>query len=209
MTPVLYSFRRCPYAMRARLALARAGITVVLREVVLARKPAAMLEASPKGTVPVLVLPNGPVLDESLDIMAWALGATLFSPREAALVAANDGAFKTALDRYKYPDRKHADKTAGEYRDEAVVYLHQLDGYAGSGPNTAAISTLEFAVLPFVRQFRSVDEHWFDSLPFIALHQRLQHFLNSASFAQIMTRFPEWEAGQPPLLTDFQNTTAQ
>ncbi|RZJ25863.1 MAG: glutathione S-transferase, partial [Haliea sp.] len=113
--PVLYSFRRCPYAMRARLALAVSAQPHELREIVLRNKPAAMLSASPKGTVPVLVLPDGQVLDESLDIMRWALGrndpAQWLSPAGAshgamdALIAGNDGTFKQHLDRYKYPNR--------------------------------------------------------------------------------------------------------
>ncbi len=130
--PVLYSFRRCPYAMRARLAIAASGLSVELREVVLKNKPAELLAASAKGTVPVLVLPNGQVIDESLDVMLWALGQhdpyAWLEPKNAAaamstiatmadmlaLIAANDGAFKHNLDRYKYPHRYATEQTDGD-----------------------------------------------------------------------------------------------
>src|SRR5690606_39916647 len=115
MTPILYSFRRCPYAMRARLAIAVSKQQCELREVILRDKPPALLQASPKGTVPVLVLPHGKVIDESLDIMLWALGQSdpegWLKPQHAshdemmALIATCDQDFKPALDRYKYPDR--------------------------------------------------------------------------------------------------------
>jgi glutathione S-transferase len=112
VAPILYTFRRCPYAMRARLALSSARLDIRLREVVLRDKPVAMLEASPKGTVPVLVLPNGEVIDESLDVMRWALAQSnpeswlsADAAETDALIAQNDGPFKRALDRYKYPNR--------------------------------------------------------------------------------------------------------
>ncbi len=113
--PILYSFRRCPYAMRARMAIAASGQTCALREVVLRNKPPEMIAVSPKGTVPVLVLPDERVIEESLEIMHWALGrndpqgwlAPLNDDRDAldAMIAENDGPFKDALDRYKYPTR--------------------------------------------------------------------------------------------------------
>ena len=114
-TPILYSFRRCPYAMRARLAIAVSGQTCALREVVLRNKPPEMIQASPKGTVPVMLLPNGHVLEESLEIMHWALNKSdpegwLAPLNEASdhintLISENDGSFKENLDRYKYPTR--------------------------------------------------------------------------------------------------------
>jgi glutathione S-transferase len=138
--PVLYSFRRCPYAMRARLALTIAGIRCELREVRLRAKPAAMLAASPKGTVPVLVLADGTVLDESLDIMRWALNhrdpEAWLTRDDAALIAMNDGAFKHDLDGYKYPQRHHSDPAA--YRDRGLLFLQTLDATQRSCRSSAS-----------------------------------------------------------------------
>ena len=126
---ILYSFRRCPYAMRARLALAISETSYVLREVVLARKPAAMLEASPKGTVPVLVLSDGTVIDESIDILRWALAQDnpegWLERDDAALIERNDGPFKHDLDRYKYPERHDSD--AMTHRERGMEFLSLLD----------------------------------------------------------------------------------
>jgi len=134
ITPIFYSFRRCPHAMRARLAIATAGIMVELREIELRNKPEAMLAVSPKGTVQVLQFENGSVIDESLDIMLWALDQN--DPErllEAAwledamhLIHKNDGEFKTALDRYKYADRT-LEYSAGHYRQQGEVFLSKLE----------------------------------------------------------------------------------
>ena len=129
--PILYSFRRCPYAMRARMAVAVSGVHVELREVVLRDKPPEMLEASPKGTVPVLVLPDGGVLEQSLDIMRWALAHSdpkdWLTHDDQNLVLATDGPFKEALDRYKYPHRY--DLTDGSaHRDAALMHLGDVRG---------------------------------------------------------------------------------
>ena len=127
--PILYSFRRCPYAMRARLALAVSNTACTLREVKISAKPAAMLTASPKGTVPVLVQADGTVIDESLDIMRWAL--TQRDPEDwlarddPALIARNDGAFKHDLDRYKYPERHGSDALV--HRETGLAFLRALD----------------------------------------------------------------------------------
>ena len=122
--PILYSFRRCPYAIRARLALAVSGTRGELREVKLSAKPQAMLDASPKGTVPVLVLPGGTMLDESLDIMRWALAKRdpegWLTRDDAALIAMNDGPFKHDLDRFKYPERHGADPRAHQRKRPGV-----------------------------------------------------------------------------------------
>ena len=131
--PVLYSFRRCPYAMRARMAIAKAGITVELREVVLRDKPQALIEASAKATVPVLLLPDGSVIDESYDILLWAFG--LSDPDNwlpdihaelAEMVVRNDGEFKKNLDGYKY-SQWHNEKSRDEYRDAGAKWLAVLD----------------------------------------------------------------------------------
>ncbi|MBB1486342.1 glutathione S-transferase [Oceanospirillum sediminis] len=140
-TAILYSFRRCPYAMRARLAIMSAGQQVELREIVLKNKPEHMLTISPKGTVPVLILPDGQVIDESRDIMQWALnqsdpdgllktpGGWQYEALQQKLVALtdyNDGEFKHWLDRYKYADR-YPEKTAEAYRQKGEHFLLQLE----------------------------------------------------------------------------------
>lgn len=202
--PILYSFRRCPYAMRARLSLLRGGVAVELREVALRAKPAAMLDVSPKGTVPVLVLPDQRVLDESLDIMRWAsaevCSAEWMSPDDAALVADNDGAFKHHLDRYKYADRYPAD--AVDHRAEATGFLRRLDSRLGDRPMLGGdrMSMADIAILPFVRQFAETDRGYFDNLPLVGLQRWLATFLDSPLFGRAMTRFVPWQAGDAPVV---------
>ena len=190
--PVLYSFRRCPYAMRARLALTISQAPFALREVKLSAKPQALLDASPKGTVPVLVLPGGRVIDESLDIMRWALGRHdpegWLSRDDEALVATNDGAFKHALDRYKYPERHDGDVRL--HRERGMAFLADLDDrLRGSaqlcGPERGLADA---AILPFVRQFAAVDRAWFDARPLPRLKAWLERHLASDLFARIMAR---------------------
>ena len=203
--PVLYSFRRCPYAMRARLALRYAGVAFELREVALKAKPAALLALSPKATVPVLQLPDGTVLEESLDIMAWALARsdpegwlTQGPPAEAqALIGRNDGPFKVLLDRYKYANR-HPEFAPAHYRQQAVdLHIGPLNERLGAtayllgeGPSIA-----DAAIFPFVRQFAGVDEAWFAEAPFPALRGWLDRWLTSPLFRDVMEKFPLWEAG--------------
>jgi glutathione S-transferase len=207
--PVLYSFRRCPYAMRARLALAISGQAHELREVVLKNKPTEMLAASPKGTVPVLVLPGGEVMDESLDIMRWALGrhdpAQWLVPPEvspddmAALIAANDGDFKRHLDRYKYPNR-YADESGGDaaglalkHRTEAAQWLAQLDTRLTGGWLLGTQASLaDMAILPFVRQFAHTDADWFAAQPWPRLQGWLAAFEGSALYVGVMAKHPPW-----------------
>jgi glutathione S-transferase len=159
--PVLYSFRRCPYAMRARLALAVSGIRCDLREVRLSAKPEAMLAASPKGTVPVLVLADGTVIDESLDIMRWALVQRdpegWLDRDDATLIAANDGPFKHALDRTKYPERHGVDAVV--HRAQGLVFLREIDArLAGAGQLCGpARGFADAAIMPFIRQFAAID----------------------------------------------------
>ncbi len=206
--PVLYSFRRCPYAMRARLALSISGEAHELREVVLRAKPAEMLAASPKGTVPVLVLPGGEVIDESLDIMRWTLARNdpaqwLLQASQAevnALIAANDGDFKRHLDRYKYPNR-YADESSGDatgfaltHRSDAANWLAQLDARLGDGWLCGGKACLaDMAILPFVRQFAHTDAGWFVARPWPRLQHWLARFETSALYIGVMEKHAPWQ----------------
>jgi glutathione S-transferase len=202
--PILYSFRRCPYAMRARLALAVGGTRCELREVALRAKPAAMLEASPKGTVPVLVLRDGTVIDESIDIMRWALATRdpegWLARDDAALIATNDGAFKQDLDGYKYPGRHTGDPIA--HRQSGLEFLRDVDArLAGGGQLCGSARGLaDAAILPFVRQFAAVDPSWFDGQPLPSLKTWLHDHLASPLFQAIMLRVSPWSPGDPPVL---------
>lgn len=205
--PVLYSFRRCPYAMRARMALAVSGIQVELREVLLREMPASLLAYSPKATVPVLVLPDGRVIDESRDIIAWALAEN--DPQQwlpAAsdgvqgtldrLIDENDQSFKQHLDHYKYADR-YPQQPAGVYRSGGEQFLQQLERRLQSHGWLLGerMSVADVAIFPFVRQFALVDKAWFDSRPYPQLHAWLTTFLDSALFARVMKKYPQWQAG--------------
>ncbi|WP_256361169.1 glutathione S-transferase [Methylomonas koyamae] len=204
--PILYSFRRCPYAMRARLAIAAAGICVALREIELRAKPAAMLAVSPKGTVPVLVLANGQVIDESLDIMVWAL--TRHDPQDwlnvssradaDRLIAVNDSQFKYWLDRYKYADR-YPEHSAEHYREQGELFLADLEQRLQRNGCFCGrrFGLADAAILPFVRQFAAVDAAWFALAPYPALRAALQHFVESELFGKIMAQYPVWQATDP------------
>jgi len=200
--PVLYSFRRCPYAMRARMALLVSETPVRLREVVLRDKPEAMVAASPKATVPVLVLSDGQVIDESLAIMHWALDRNdpqawwQGSEAETGLIAEADGPFKHHLDRYKYPVR-YENVDAIEHRTGGLAFLEKLDHLIqqsgqlmGERPSLA-----DHAIFPFVRQFANHDRAWFDSLPLPALQKWLDDHLVSPLFAATMQKYPQWQSG--------------
>ncbi|MGY6275557.1 glutathione S-transferase [Methylomonas sp. MgM2] len=205
--PILYSFRRCPYAMRARLAIAAAGIAVELREVQLRSKPEAMLKASPKGTVPVLVLQDGRVIDESLDIMHWALAINdprhwLHAATQAhILIAENDGEFKYHLDRYKYADR-HPEHPAEYYRRQGEQFLTKLESRLEQQAFLCSprFGLADAAIAPFIRQFAAVDSVWFESAPYPALRRWLHLFLDSALFGGIMHQYPQWQAGDQAVI---------
>ena len=204
--PILYSFRRCPYAMRARLALAVSGLTVELREVDLKEKPTEMLRASPKGSVPVLVGVDGRVLDESLDIMLWALQQhdpaywlvpeTESLEKMLALIAQCDGDFKHHLDRYKYPGR-HQGVDALTARTAAAEFLAQLDARLNKHPHLfgqqAALA--DMAIAPFVRQFAQTDLDWFNQQSWRGLRVWLASIVDSPSFAKIMIKYAKWVPG--------------
>jgi glutathione S-transferase len=197
--PILYSFRRCPYAMRARLALLVSETDCEIREVKLANKPAAMLAASPKGTVPVLILQDGLVQDESLDIMRWALAQNdpenWLSGDSAELIAANHGPFKHHLDRYKYPDRHGSDPA--QHRAAAIELLRPLEERLSSTLYLCgATRTLtDMAIMPFVRQFAQTDRTYFDGLTLPGLQAWLARHLASPLFTQAMARPNAWKPG--------------
>jgi glutathione S-transferase len=193
---ILYSFRRCPYAMRARLALAVSGTRYEHREVRLSDKPAEMMSASPKGTVPVLQTPDGTVIDQSLEIMRWALAARdpedWLARDDAALIADNDGSFKHHLDRYKHPDRHGSDP--GSHRDSGLRFLCDLNArVAVAGQLCGRDRGLtDAAIMPFVRQFAGVDRDWFDAQPLASLKAWLAGHLASELFDRIMQRAEPW-----------------
>lgn len=201
--PLLYSFRRCPYAMRARMALLVSGTVCELREVELSAKPEAMIALSPKGTVPVLVLPDGEVIDQSIDIMRWALRrndpGNWLAGDDAALIDANDGAFKHHLDRYKYPGRHDADPAA--HRSAGLAMLERLEERLGDAAWLCGEhrTLADIAILPFVRQFAETDRPWFDGQSLPRLHCWLARLLASPLFTAAMMRVPPWVAGQPPV----------
>ena len=207
--PILYSFRRCPYAMRARLALLASGQVCELREVVLAHKPQALREASAKATVPVLVLADGQVLDQSLDIMLWALrhhdprhwwpADTSAQAQMLAWVAACDGAFKFHLDRYKYPQRFGL-TDATLHRTQGALWLKDLNQRLLATPFlTGKTERLaDAAIAPFVRQFAHTDPAWFAAQDWRALQTWLMAFENSENYQLAMQKYAPWQPGQTP-----------
>lgn len=214
--PVLYSFRRCPYAMRARLALRACGLPVRLREVVLRQKPAALLALNPAGTVPVLHGPQGLLLLHSLEIMRWAFAkqapAGWWQPRSPAEVAleaqwlhANDGDFKRALDGYKYPER-HPSQSAQDWREQAVAgqlrpLEAQLQSHGQAHVWGAEPGLLDLALWPFVRQFAQVDAAWWDRARGLdAVRAWLRRGLSGPLFESVMDKYPAWQPGDADVL---------
>ncbi|MBT3906478.1 MAG: glutathione S-transferase [Rhodospirillaceae bacterium] len=213
--PTLYSFRRCPYAMRARMALTVANQQCRLREIVLRDKPREMTALSPKATVPVLHLIDGRVLEQSLDIMLWALDREdpehWLSPEIGTLtdmkafITELDGPFKHHLDRYKYATRYDEEPNSVDHRAEATNILITLNDRLstqahlfGTKPTLA-----DFATFPFIRQFANTDRDWFDKQPLSNLQNWLEGHLTSDLFQSIMKKWPVWGAGDPePLFPD-------
>lgn len=201
--PVLYSFRRCPYAMRARMALWTAGIVVELREVKLAAKPPELIAASAKATVPVLVLADGRVVDQSLAIMRWALaqdGSQDWLPGDdPALIAAIDGPFKYCLDRAKYPERYEADGV--DHRMAALALLLPLEARLREAPHLCGDTPglTDFALFPFVRQFAAIAPSWFARMTAPQLQEWLEEHIASDLFQAIMPKFAPWQAGDAPV----------
>lgn len=201
--PILYSYRRCPYAMRARMALSYAGIQVEIREIALREKPAHMLAVSPKGTVPVLVLASNEVLEQSLDIMDWALQQSdvdewiiqdqAGQKLTADLIATNDGAFKQSLDKYKYAIR-FPENPPEIYRAQGEEFLQRLEILLQQNTYLCrnTISKADVAIFPFVRQFSMVDENWFERADYPSLKAWLNGLLNSQLFLGVMQKYPVW-----------------
>ncbi|WP_026091128.1 glutathione S-transferase [Blastomonas sp. AAP53] len=197
--PILYSFRRCPFAMRARMALLVSGQAVELREILLRAKPDAMLQASPKGTVPVLVLNDGTVIDQSFDIMRWALGRNdpegWLQGDDSALLATFDGAFKHHLDRYKYPSRYDEEPLA--HRAAGVALLELLNERLGASAFLCGDrrTLADIALFPFIRQFAATDQPWFDAQPLVHVQAWLAGLIASDLFDRAMLRLPPWQPG--------------
>lgn len=207
--PVLYSYRRCPYAMRARMGIWASGLEVEQREIVFWDKPNEMLQASPKGTVPVLILENGQVIDESLDILLYALHQNdpyqwlpSKEPERSladSLVALNDQ-FKPFLDHYKYADR-HPEKTQYEHREDGCFFLNHLESALTKNLYLLnnRVSFADIAIFPFVRQFANVDKNWWSTRPYVKVDQWLTALVESDAFAAVMKNRPTWEPKHHPL----------
>ncbi|SFP45950.1 Glutathione S-transferase [Nitrosomonas cryotolerans] len=199
MKPLLYTFRRCPYAIRARLAIKISGVEVDMQEVSLRNKPKALLDCSPKGTVPVLKLADGRIIEESLDIMQWALSihdpeswmdkSGGLSAEAKSLIDQNDGSFKYFLDRYKYADR-FPENSVSYYREQAERFLMALNTrlsqhcyLIGNHPTLP-----DMAIFPFVRQFAHVDHGWFYASNYNYLINWLDALLESTLFNTVMQK---------------------
>jgi len=209
--PVLYSFRRCPYAIRARMALKYASITCELREIALRNKPKEMISISKKGTVPVLQLINGEVIDESLDIMLWALQRAdpdnwlnIEHQDAMLLIEKNDNQFTQYLDRYKYFQR-YPGKPQIYYRERAEEWIKLLETnlkeHHGIGLVSNHISLADVAIFPFIRQFAHVDWEWFSNSQYKNLISWLLKFEESELFLAVMKKYKLWQENNDVVLT--------
>jgi len=181
--------------MRARMSLLVSGIQVELREVVLRDRPEHMMEISPKGTVPVLLLADGTVIEESLDIMLWSLDESLLVGDWKELVDANDGEFKHHLDRYKYNNRYENPLLPEEHRNHVVEFLEIYNQRLSESSYLCGddCTIADYALAPFVRQFANTDRPWFDDLPLPYLHRWLSEMLESETFRNCMVKHPQWK----------------
>jgi len=207
--PILYSYRRCPYAMRARMAIHISGQKCELREVLLRDKPPSMLEYSAKGTVPVLILQDGNVIDESLDVIDWALNLndpddwqrSKDTKNTKELIKINDGEFKYHLDRYKY-SKRYDNEDPEFHRKKCLKFIESVNNELNNSKYIFDdnISYADIVVLPFIRQFRIADIEWFDSLPYDNLKKWLSSFLNSSLLNSIMKKYDLWKEGDKSIV---------
>ncbi len=208
VTPILYTFRRCPYCIRAHMALCYAGVKLRLREVKLGALPPGALAVSPCATVPALVVSDELAMTESWDIVKWALAGNdpdnwlgddrKYQQQAERLVACCDGMFKQELDRYKYAVR-HQQHPASYYRQRAETFLHELEGMLGAHDYlfTDRICIADVAVFPFIRQFAMVDKAWFDAAPYPGVQRWLAAMLTTPWFAAAFSKRAVWtEAGE-------------
>jgi len=214
--PILYTFRRCPYAIRARLALFSSGVESEIREVVLRDKPQEMLDISAKGTVPVLQLPNGQVIDESIDIVNWALqqndplGLLYSAPEKAmrSLIEKNDHQFKSNLDFYKYAVR-FPEKPSEQYRLDCEGFLDILENKLRENKFLFGdkMSLADLAIFPFVRQFAAVDRDWFAGCDYKFVRAWLNRWLAEPIFLSVMIKYLAWLPNQKPIFLAKTNST--
>ena len=207
--PILYSFRRCPYAMRARMAIHISGQRCELREVLLRDKPPSMLEYSAKGTVPVLILQDGKVIDESLDVIDWALNLndpddwqrSKDKEKTKELIKINDGEFKYHLDRYKY-SKRYDNEDPEFHRKKCLKFIESINNELNNSEYIFDdnISYADIVLLPFIRQFRIADIEWFDSLPYDNLKKWLSSFLDSSLLHSIMKKYDLWKEGDKSIV---------
>lgn len=179
--------------MRARLAIRASGRAVELREVSLKTKPQAILDISSKGQVPVLQLPDGRVIEQSLDIMVWAIGDAWLNNDARDLIATNDGFFKTALDKYKYAER-FIEYSAHVYRAQGEIFLQQLEAILAQREFLAGhcATPLDWAIVPFLRQFAHVDADWFETSDYVAVRRWLAYWVASDVFVEVMDKHTVW-----------------
>ncbi|KAB2824770.1 glutathione S-transferase [Aliivibrio finisterrensis] len=212
ITPILYSLRQCPYAMRSRLAILHAQQTVVLRDIDMNNKPEEMLSISPKGTVPVLLLGDGSVIDESLDVMVWALTQSdpnnlLYSHDETKftqmldVINQSDNEFVDALQKYRAASRYH-DTNEVECRERCCEWLMTIEKalsqhayIIGETP-----SLVDYAILPFIRQFSRVDKKWYAQAPLPYLRAWLVNHYNDPTFSKAMFTHPKWQKGSEKII---------
>ena len=207
--PILYSFRRCPYAMRARMAIHISGQKCELREVLLRDKPPSMLQYSAKGTVPVLILQDGKVIDESLDVIDWALNIndpddwqrSKDKEKTKELIKINDGEFKYHLDRYKY-SKRYENEDPEFHRKKCLKFIESINNELNNSEYIFDdnISYADIVLLPFMRQFRIADMDWFDSLPYDNLKKWLSSFLDSSLLHSIMKKYDLWKEGDKSIV---------
>ena len=212
--PILYSFRRCPYAMRARLAIKASGLIVEIREVELKNKPKEFLNVSPKATVPIVCISSKQIIEESLDIMEWALkindplkllkNEKLNRIEIHSILNKLENEFKQNLDRYKYSSRFDLPNPK-LYRDKNLQTLNEFNNLLqnNKGICSSNLSLLDYAVFPFIRQFRNVNSVWFDSLELKFLQTWLYELIDSDEFSSIMKKYEIWKPNQKPIYTNF------